>query len=61
MTFRRVFLLGVMVEFSEVEIAIRIDDIDFSTPAGKSVYEKRLTDQAKMYGRLAKIGVEKKM
>jgi endo-1,4-beta-xylanase len=59
-TVKRYADLGVLVEFSEVEIAIRLDDIDFSTPAGKSVYEERLAEQAKMYGGLAKIAVENK-
>ena len=52
--------LGVSVEFSEVEVGIRINDIDFSTAAGKSLYAKRLADQAKVYGGLAKIAVESK-
>ncbi len=59
-TVKRYADLGVLVEFSEVEIAIRLDDIDFSTPAGKSVYEERLAEQAKMYGGLTKIAVENK-
>jgi endo-1,4-beta-xylanase len=52
--------LGVSVEFSEVEVGIRVNDIDFSTAAGKSLYAKRLADQAKVYGGLAKIAVESK-
>lgn len=52
--------LGVSVEFSEVEVGIRIDDIDFSTAAGKSLYATRLAAQAKVYGGLAKIAVESK-
>ena len=52
--------LGLLVEFSEVEVGIRLDDIDLSTPAGKNLYEKRLADQAKVYGGLAKIAVENK-
>lgn len=52
--------LGVLVEFSEVELAIRTDDIDFSTPAGKETYQKRLQDQAYMYAGLMKIAVENK-
>jgi endo-1,4-beta-xylanase len=59
-TVKRYADLGVLVEFSEVEIAIRLDDIDLSTPTGKSVYEERLAEQAKMYGGLAKIAVENK-
>ena len=59
-TVKRYADLGVLVEFSEVEVGIRIDDIDFSTPAGKNLYEKRLADQAKVYGGLAKIAVENK-
>jgi endo-1,4-beta-xylanase len=59
-TVKRYAALGVKVEFSEVEIAIRLDDIDFSTPAGQSLYEERLAEQAKMYGGLAKIAVENK-
>ena len=50
--------LGISVEFSEVEVGIRLDDIDFSTAAGKSLYARRLQDQAKVYGSLAKIAVE---
>jgi endo-1,4-beta-xylanase len=59
-TVKRYGKLGVLVEFSEVEIAIRNDDVDPSTPAGKKVYDERLAEQAKMYGGLAKIAVENK-
>jgi endo-1,4-beta-xylanase len=52
--------LGVLVEFSEVELTIRTDDIDFSTPAGKETYQKRLQDQAYVYAGLMKIAVENK-
>lgn len=52
--------LGVAVEFSEVEVGIRNDDIDFSTAAGKSLYATRLAAQAKVYGGLARIAVESK-
>jgi endo-1,4-beta-xylanase len=52
--------LGVLVEFSEVEVNIRLDDIDFSTPAGKQAYQKRLQDQAYVYAGLMKIAVENK-
>ena len=52
--------LGLLVEFSEVEVGIRVDDIDLSTPAGQKTYEKRLAAQAKVYGGLAKIALENK-
>jgi endo-1,4-beta-xylanase len=59
-TVKRYAKLGVLVEFSEVEIAIRNDDVDPLTPAGKKVYDERLAEQAKMYGGLAKIAMENK-
>jgi GH35 family endo-1,4-beta-xylanase len=52
--------LGLLVEFSEVEVGIRTDDIDFSTSSGQKTYETRLAAQAKVYGSLAKIAVENK-
>ena len=52
--------LGLLVEFSEVEVGIRTDDIDLSTSAGQKTYEKRLAAQAEVYGGLAKIAVENK-
>ena len=52
--------LGLLVEFSEVEVGIRTDDIDFSTSAGQKTYESRLAAQAEVYGGLAKIAVENK-
>jgi len=52
--------LGLFVEFSEVEVGIRIDDIDLSTSAGQKTYEKRLATQAEVYRGLAKIAVENK-
>ncbi len=52
--------LGVLVEFSEVEVFIRIDDIDLATPVGQQTYQKRLQDQAYVYAGLAKIAAENK-
>jgi endo-1,4-beta-xylanase len=57
---KRFSQLGLLVEFSEVEVGIRVDDIDLSTPAGKNVYELRLANQARVYGGLAKIALENK-
>jgi endo-1,4-beta-xylanase len=52
--------LGLLVEFSEVEVGVRLDDIDFSTTTGQETYKKRLAAQAEVYGGLAKIAVENK-
>ncbi len=52
--------LGVLVEFSEVEIGIRTDDIDFGTPEGLKIYQKRLEDQAYVYAGLMRIALENK-
>jgi len=57
---KRYAKLGLLVEFSEIEVGIKIDDIDFSTPAGQATYKKRLAAQAEVYGGLAKIAVENK-
>jgi uncharacterized protein YodC (DUF2158 family) len=52
--------LGLLVEFSEIEVGIRIDDIDFSTSAGQNKYTDRLKAQEQVYGGLAKIAVDNK-
>jgi GH35 family endo-1,4-beta-xylanase len=50
--------LGLLVEFSEIEVGIKIDDINFSSAADQETYKKRLAAQAKVYGGLAEIAVE---
>jgi GH35 family endo-1,4-beta-xylanase len=46
---------GLMVEFSEVECQIRLDDIDLATPAGKLEYERRSKKQADVYRGFTKL------
>jgi endo-1,4-beta-xylanase len=52
--------LGLLVEFSEVEVAIRIDDLDLTTTAGQQRYQDRLKTQADVYAGLMKIAKENK-
>jgi GH35 family endo-1,4-beta-xylanase len=46
---------GLMVEFSEVECQIRLDDIDLTTPAGKLEYQRRSIKQADFYRGITKL------
>jgi hypothetical protein len=46
---------GLMVEFSEVECQIRLDDIDLTTSAGKLEYERRSKKQADVYRGFTKL------
>jgi endo-1,4-beta-xylanase len=50
--------IGMKVAFTEVEGQIKIDDIDFTTPAGRAEYESRLQWQAKYYAGLVRIALE---
>jgi endo-1,4-beta-xylanase len=52
--------LGLLVEFSEVEVAIRTDDLDLTTTAGQQLYNERLKTQADVYAGLMKIAKENK-
>jgi endo-1,4-beta-xylanase len=49
---------GLRIEFSEVEVGIRCDDLDLSKPAGRKTYEQRLQAQARLYRGLMKIAKE---
>ena len=57
---KRYASIGMKVAFTEVESQIKFDDIDFTTPAGRAEYEKRLQWQAKYYAGLLKIAMENK-
>jgi hypothetical protein len=46
---------GIMVEFSEVECQIRLDDIDLNTPSGNAEYARRSQKQADVYRGLTKL------
>jgi endo-1,4-beta-xylanase len=48
---------GLKVAFSEVEGQIRIDDIDFTSTAGRAEYARRLQWQAKYYAGLLRIAL----
>jgi endo-1,4-beta-xylanase len=50
--------LGMKVAFTEVEGQIKIDDIDFTTAAGRAEYEKRLQWQSRYFAGLLKIALE---
>jgi endo-1,4-beta-xylanase len=47
-----------LVEFTEMEVAIRIDDLDMTTDRGRKIYARRLLDQADMFAGLMKIAKE---
>ena len=49
---------GMKVAFTEIEFSIKMDDIDFNTPAGRDEYERRLQMQAKYYAGLLTIAME---
>jgi GH35 family endo-1,4-beta-xylanase len=55
---KRYASIGMKVAFTEVEGQIKFDDIDFTTPAGRAEYDKRLQWQAKYYAGLMKIALE---
>jgi endo-1,4-beta-xylanase len=50
--------LGISVEFSEIEVAVRTDDLDLTIAADRVKYEQRLQRQAQVYGGLMKIAKE---
>jgi GH35 family endo-1,4-beta-xylanase len=50
--------IGMKVAFTEVEGQIKIDDIDFTTPAGRTEYDKRLQWQAKYFAGLLNIALK---
>jgi endo-1,4-beta-xylanase len=52
--------LGMLVEFSEVEVAVRTDDLDLTSAAGRKLYDDRLQKQAQVYAGLMKIAKENK-
>jgi GH35 family endo-1,4-beta-xylanase len=49
---------GLKVAFTEVEGQIKVDDIDFNTPAGRAEYDRRLQWQASYFAGLLKIALE---
>jgi endo-1,4-beta-xylanase len=55
---KRYKAIGMKVAFTEVEGQVKLDDIDFITPAGRAEYDKRLQWQAKYYAGLLKIALE---
>jgi hypothetical protein len=55
---KRYASIGLKVAFTEVEGQIKIDDIDLTTPAGRTEYEKRLQWQAKYFAGLLNIALK---
>ncbi len=55
---KRYASVGLKVAFTEVEGQIKFDDIDFTTPAGRTEYEKRLQYQADYFAGLLRIALE---
>ena len=55
---KRYAAAGLMVEFTEVECQIRLDDIDLATQAGQDEYARRAQKQADIYAGLMKLVVE---
>jgi GH35 family endo-1,4-beta-xylanase len=55
---KRYASIGMKVALTEIEGQIKIGDIDFTTPAGKAEYDKRLQWQAKYYAGLLKIALD---
>ena len=49
---------GFKVAFTEVDLNVKIGDIDFNTEAGRVEYAKRLQWQAKYYAGLLKIALK---
>jgi endo-1,4-beta-xylanase len=49
---------GLLVVFTEFECQIRLDDIDFSTEAGREEYARRQEMQSIFYGRLIQLALD---
>ncbi len=57
---KRYAALGLEVQFTELDVRIRIDDIDLSTNFGKTTLEERLQRQAEIYRGLMRIALQNK-
>ncbi len=55
---KRYAAADLLVEFTEAECQIRLDDIDLATQAGRDEYARRAKEQAELYAGLMKLAVE---
>jgi endo-1,4-beta-xylanase len=55
---KRYAVQGLLVEFSEVDVAIKLSDLDLATEKGKTELQKRLVFQAKVYEGLMRVALD---
>jgi endo-1,4-beta-xylanase len=57
-TVKRYAAQGLLVEFSEVDVSIKLDDLDMDTDIGKAAFQRRLEHQALIYEGLMRVALD---
>ncbi|MBN1797507.1 MAG: endo-1,4-beta-xylanase [Spirochaetales bacterium] len=57
-TLDRFVKLGLEIHFTEVDVRVRVNDVNINTAAGKNKLDKRLKKQAEVYAELLKIALD---